>query len=425
MGRRHQAAAAAAAAVAVVAAALCAPAAAQAQDARELWEAGGDASIDRSPDWRPHSAAQTSLADWKLVDDTPPSADDLNRVDSVLDWLETARAERRWARQDDGDAAAPPPPPHPQGNQCQQHLPQMCPKDPETGEGGPDTTLQCDACLAKPENALKLKLYNCSAAETKAFCDPHWPLSPVCDLALAADMGGMTPGGGRPGGGRRLQPGGKGMPGGKNFRAMFQGIMSWSMHMNEQGYFYQCNSLPGWSYWEANLYEFEKGPYPFDSGRQGHTVGVCLPDECGTLYPTNPDNGAGCDGYKTYPTKECPDPYHKHGMYRDVATIVDDYVHYGLAHYWLRTSFVYKPGAPPLDSGAWTLIGVIIALAVLCLLGTLINSKTLARAKVAMPMCALDRPIVFAPSPALCRLTECPAAAICAGKRTWTSGWRR
>ena len=200
--------------------------------------------------------------------------------------------------------------------------------------------------------------------------------------------------------------------------------MSWSMHMNEQGYFYQCNSLPGWSYWEANLYEFEKGPYPFDSGRQGHTVGVCLPDECGTLYPTNPNNGAGCDGYKTYPTKECPDPYHKHGMYRDVATIVDDYVHvrkpndppqgslppecrltasgsgcwqYGLAHYWLRTSFVYKPGAPPLDSGAWTLIGVIIALAVLCLLGTLINSKTLARAKVAMPMCALQAQSSFSP----------------------------
>ena len=95
-----------AAAVAVVVVTLSAPAAAQ--DARELWEAGGDASIDRSPDWRPHSAAQTSLADWKLVDNTPPSADDLNRVDSVLDWLETARAERRWARQDDGDAAAPP-----------------------------------------------------------------------------------------------------------------------------------------------------------------------------------------------------------------------------------------------------------------------------------------------------------------------------
>lgn len=230
-------------------------------------------------------------------------------------------------------------------------------RDPEAvfcaGDYG--LTSKCSTCLA--QHPLELKLLNCTKPEQDRFCNPGKPLTKTC---LAEFEAAFIPSKNRPG-----KAG--------SYLDMIQGFGSWGMHINDPGHYYQCNALDGFHYWVDNLYEFTSPPWKPPPGaeasarrvlrrgnggrgkqQQQHNVAICIPDACSNE--------------------------------EDARRIFDDYVHYGLMHYWLASASVHEPMAPPLDIAAKRVIGVMVACAATAIVATLLNSTWLARCQAAMPM---------------------------------------
>ena len=94
------------------------------------------------------------------------------------------------------------------------------------------------------EHAPEEKAEKCTPQEKELFCYPQdpWPLSQECLLALTDDFNPNT-----------------------HPQNVAQGLGSWSMHINDAGYYYQCNNLQGFNYWSYQLYELETPRPPDDN----------------------------------------------------------------------------------------------------------------------------------------------------------------
>ena len=321
--------------------------------------------------WSQAHAQQALYAGlWGEFDPTyspvPSHVDRLTQITQA--WIERGALDRLQAAPDDEAAGRDGAP------KCKLAFPGTDPED-SICPGDFATTIKCYMCLQKPENQIKLKTGekcarlehralptpllqaphrmsrspawlpgNCSKGLEKSFCDPGPTLTSACSSALTSAFGSQAMA--------------------HNPMDVYQGLGSWSTQINGAGHYYQCNALDGFHYWKGMLSKFTSPPLSQSAevgdgkggkgGQQQSSVAVCIPDEC-----SNDD---------------------------DAKRIVSDYVHYGLLHYWLTTTLVYEPEAPPLDTNAKIVLGVMIACATLCLMSTLLNSSWMTTCKVALPM---------------------------------------
>ena len=219
----------------------------------------------------------------------------------------------------------------------------------------------CSVCLL--EHAPEIKLLKCTKQEQQSYCYPEWrPLSQDCLLALGDDFNPQT-----------------------HEQNVAQGIGSWSMHINDPGFYYQCNNLDGFHYWSYYLRMLSKPP-PDDDGPHRRS----LRGGGGGKGPPHHGGGGGGGGpggmfnYMERKVALClPDEC---SNYQDAESMGNDYVHQALFHTWLEVEFAGMPRASPLTKPAYAVLAVIAVLAVLCLLGTLLATTAFRDCKAAMPL---------------------------------------